>query len=249
MVMGTVALITGGGRGIGAATSVRLAEAGWTVCVGYQRDSAAAEAVVERCVSSGVRASAVQADVGTDEGVAALFAAADSFGRLGALINNAGVVDVMTRVEDMSSERLTRIMSVNVLGPFLCSAAAIKRMARRHGGDGGAIVNVGSISARMPTAGRYIDYSASKAAVDVLTIGLAKEVAGDGIRVNCVRPGIIDTEINAMSGQPDRAREMAGEIPLGRAGSPEEIAAAIAWLCSDEASYVSGAVLDVGGAI
>lgn len=244
-----VAVVTGGGRGIGAATSLQLAEAGWDVCIGFHSDGSAATEVARACEARGAATVVAQGDVATEDGVAALFAAADGLGPLGALVNNAGVVDVMTRVEDMSWERIGRIMGVNVVGPFMCCAAAVKRMARGHGGSGGIIVNVGSISARMPTAGRYIDYSASKAAIDVLTIGLAKEVAADGIRVNCVRPGIIDTDIHATYGRPDRAREMAPEIPIGRAGTAEEIGATIAWLCSDAASYVSGAIVDVGGAI
>lgn len=246
---GRVAAVTGGSRGIGAATCRLLAERGWDVVVGFHRDAEAAEQVRADCEKQGVRAATAQGDVASEDGVASFFAAVDALGPLGALVNNAGIVDLVTRVEDMSHARVTRMFTVNAVGPFLCSAEAVKRMSARHGGAGGAIVHVGSIAARLPNPGRYIDYSASKAAVDVLTIGLAKEVATEGIRVNCVRPGVIDTEIHADAGQPDRVQHVAPEIPMQRVGQPAEIAAAIAWLCSDEAAYVSGAILDVGGGI
>lgn len=245
----TVAVVTGGGRGIGAATCVALARAGWDVCVGYRADADAAAQVVAACTAEGVRAVAAPGDVASEDGVAAVFGAADTLGPLGALVNNAGIVDVVSAVADMSAARIRRMFEVNAVAPFLCVQAAIPRMSSRRGGAGGVIVNVGSISARAPGPNRYLDYSASKAAVDAMTIGLAKELAPDAIRVNCVRPGIIDTEIHASAGQPNRAREAGDLIPMGRAGTTAEIAHAIAWLCSAEASYVSGAIMDVGGAI
>jgi NAD(P)-dependent dehydrogenase (short-subunit alcohol dehydrogenase family) len=243
----TVAIVTGGSRGIGAATCELLAAAGHDVVVGYESNAARADAVVRACLMHGVRAVAAPGDVATEEGVAAVFTVADELGPLGVLVNNAGVVDVAERVEQMSAARIERMLAINVLGPFLCAREAVRRMALRHGGAGGAIVNVGSVGARVGSPGQYVDYAASKAAVDTLTLGLSKEVATDGIRVNCVRPGITDTEIHASGGQPNRAGDLASQIPMQRAGQAVEIAHAIAWLCSAEASYVTGAILDVSG--
>jgi NAD(P)-dependent dehydrogenase (short-subunit alcohol dehydrogenase family) len=243
----SVAVVTGGSRGIGASTCELLAQAGHDVVVGYERNSARADDVVRACLMHGVRAVAAQGDVSSEDGVAALFTAADDLGLLGVLVNNAGIVDVAQRLDEMSTERIQRMLAVNALGPFLCAREAARRMARSLGGDGGSIVNVGSVGARVGSPNQYVDYAASKAAVDTLTLGLAKELAADGVRVNCVRPGITDTEIHASGGLPNRARDLAGQIPMQRAGEPIEVARAIAWLCSDEASYVTGAILDVSG--
>jgi len=243
----SVAVVTGGGRGIGAATCVLLAGAGWDVCVGYQRDAEAAARVVAACEAAGVRAVAAAGDVAADAGVEALFAAADALGPVGALVNNAGIVDVAARVDEMSTERIERMMAVNVVGPFLCVRAASKRMSLSRGGAGGAIVNVSSAATRIGSPNMYVDYAASKGAIDTMTLGLAKELAADGVRVNAVRPGIVDTEIHASGGQPDRAEKAAAQIPMGRPGDATEIARAIVWLCSSEASYVTGAILDVTG--
>ena len=242
-----VAVVTGGGRGIGAATAVLLAESGWNVAIGYQADEAAAEGVRARCEALGVQAVAQQGDVATEEGARSLFVAADEIGSVGVLVNNAGIVAEPQRVDAMSAARVQRMFAVNAIGPFLCAREAVLRMAHSHGGGGGAIVNVGSAASRIGSPNNYVDYAASKAAIDTMTLGLAKELADDGVRVNCVRPGVIDTDIHASGGQPDRAREIAPEIPMRRAGKPEEIARAIVWLCSDEASYVTGALLDVSG--
>lgn len=243
----SVALVTGGSRGIGAATCEALAQAGFDVCVNYVRDEAAAAAVVKRCEALGVRAVAAQGDVGTEAGVLAAFAAADALGSLEVLVNNAGVVDVSSAVADMSVARIERMMQINVVGPFVAAREAVRRMATSRGGNGGSIVTVTSTASRLGSPNNYVDYAASKAAVETMTIGLAKEVAAEGIRVNAVRPGIFDTEIHASGGQPDRAAQMAAQIPMGRVGQPAEAAAAIAWLSSKEASYVTGAILDVSG--
>jgi NAD(P)-dependent dehydrogenase (short-subunit alcohol dehydrogenase family) len=242
-----VAAVTGGSRGIGAATCVLLAERGWDVCVGFHRDAAAATRVRERCEAQGVRAVIAQGDVASEAGVAAFFDAADQLGALGALVNNAGIVAPPQRVDEMSTARIERMMAVNAVGPFLCARAAVLRMAHSRGGSGGAIVNVGSAASRIGSPNNYVDYAASKAALDTMTLGLAKELAADGVRVNCVRPGVVDTEIHASGGQPNRARDIAPEIPMRRAGRPDEIAHAIVWLCAEEASYVTGAILDVAG--
>lgn len=244
-----VALVTGGSRGIGAATVERLARDGWTVAFSYANRADAAEALVSRVRAAGGHALAVRADVAEEADVMALFRAVDeAFGRLDALVNNAGIVAPPVRVEELDAARLARMMAVNVTGAFLCAREAVRRMAPRHGGRGGSIVNVSSVAARLGSPGEYVDYAASKAAVDTMTLGLAKEVAADGIRVNAVRPGIIDTEIHASGGQPDRVARVVGTgaIPLGRAGTAEEIADAICWLLSG-ATYCTGTLLDVTG--
>ncbi|MCI1191644.1 SDR family oxidoreductase [Calidifontimicrobium sp. SYSU G02091] len=243
-----VLIVTGAGRGIGAATARRAARAGWDVVVNARRDAAAAEAVAADVRAAGRRALVVIADVATEAGALALFAATDrAFGALHGLVNNAGVVDVAQRVEQMSEARLQRMFTTNVVGPFLCAREAVRRMSTRHGGAGGAIVNVGSAAARLGSPNQYVDYAASKAAIDTFTKGLALEVATEGIRVNAVRPGIIDTGIHASGGQPDRARELAPSVPMQRAGSADEVAAAVVWLLGDDAAYVTGAVVDVSG--
>lgn len=246
--MERILLVTGGSRGIGAATALLAAQRGYAVAVNYQNNADAAEAVVRQIHEAGGRALAVQADVADEAQVLRMFAQVDeALGRLDALVNNAGVVDRAQRVEDMSVARWQRQFATNVIGAFTCAREAVRRMSTRHGGRGGAIVNVSSVAAKLGSANQYVDYAASKAAIDTFTLGLAHEVAGDGIRVNAVRPGVIDTDIHASGGQPDRAWRLAPNIPMQRPGTAQEIANAILWLLGDEASYVTGAVLDVGG--
>jgi NAD(P)-dependent dehydrogenase (short-subunit alcohol dehydrogenase family) len=246
--MANVALITGGSRGIGATTARLLASKGWDVCVSFKADADAAAAVVGECVANGQRAIAVRADVSVEADVVELFRQCEAgLGNPAALVNNAGIVDRRSRLEDMAAARLERMMAVNVVGPFLCAREAVRRMSTQAGGAGGVIVNVSSAAARLGSPGEYVDYAASKGAIDTMTIGLAREVAGDGIRVNAVRPGVIDTQIHASGGQPDRAWRVAPTIPMKRPGDAIEVASAIAWLCSDEAGYVTGALLDVAG--
>jgi NAD(P)-dependent dehydrogenase (short-subunit alcohol dehydrogenase family) len=243
-----VLLITGGGRGIGAATAVLAASRGYAVAVNYATNSLAADEVVRTIRENGGNAMAVQADVGDEAQVIAMFRKVDArFGRLTALVNNAGVVDVTARVDEMSAARLERMFRINVIGSFVCAREAVRRMSTRHGGSGGAIVNTSSGASRLGSPGQYVDYAASKGAIDTFTIGLAKEVAEEGIRVNAVRPGLIDTEIHASGGLPDRAFELAPTVPMKRTGSAEEIAGAILWLLSPEASYTTMALLDVTG--
>ncbi len=246
-----VALVTGGGRGIGAATAGLLAQAGWDVCVAYRSDAAAARGVAGECAALGVRALPVAVDVAEEGQVDALFRQLDSVwptpGALGVLVNNAGIVAPLARVQDMSAERVSRMFAVNVVGSFLCAARAVARMSTASGGRGGVIVNVSSAASRIGSPGLYVDYAASKGAIDTMTLGLSKEVAEEGIRVVAVRPGVIDTEIHASGGQGDRPARVRTQIPMQRIGQPGEVAATIAWLCSDAASYVTGALVDVSG--
>jgi NAD(P)-dependent dehydrogenase (short-subunit alcohol dehydrogenase family) len=243
-----VAVVTGGSRGIGADTAVTLAAQGWDVCVGYRQDADAARTVVAACRAHGGRAHAVRVDVGEERPIIDLFRAVDAeLGTPGALINNAGIVVPRSRLDEMGGERLQRVMQVNVVGAFLCAREAVRRMSTAHGGAGGVIVNVSSAASRLGSPGEYIDYAASKGAIDSMTIGLAREVADEGVRVNAVRPGLIETEIHASGGQPDRIDRLRDTIPMRRPGRPGEVAAAIAWLCSNESSYVTGALLDVSG--
>lgn len=243
-----VLLVTGGSRGIGASTCRLAAAAGWQVAVNYASNAAAAEAVVAEIRDAGGSAVAVEGDVGTEAGLASIFAAVDAtFSRLDGLVNNAGIVGHPARLDEISVERLERMFAVNVIGSIRCAQEAVRRMSTRHGGRGGVIVNVSSMAAILGSAGQYVDYAASKGAIDSFTIGLAREVAAEGIRVNLVRPGIIDTDIHASGGLPDRARDMAAAIPMQRAGAPEEVAQSILYLLSDAASYVTGAALNVSG--
>ena len=246
--MKPIVLITGGSRGIGAATALRAAQQGFTVAVNYTSNADAARHVVQQIVAAGGSAIAVQADVADEDQIVAMFQAIDTqLGPVSALVNNAGVVDVAARVDEMSAQRIRRMFDINVLGTFLCTREALRRMSTRHGGKGGCIVNVSSVAARLGGPGQYVDYAASKGAIDTFTAGLAKEVATEGVRVNAVRPGIIETDIHASGGQPERARQMAPLVPMQRAGSAEEVARAIVWLMSPEASYVTGANIDVAG--
>ena len=246
--MHKVMLITGASRGIGAATARLAAAQGYALCLNYQRQQAAAEALVSEITKAGGQAIAVQADVADEDQVKRLFARLDQhFGRLDVLVNNAGILETQMRLEQMDLARWQRVFATNVFGSFLCCREAIKRMSARQGGNGGAIVNVSSIAARLGAPVEYIDYAAAKGAIDSMTLGLAKEVAADGIRVNAVRPGIIETEIHASGGEPERVARVSPSIPMGRGGLPDEIASAILWLASDQASYTSGTLLDVSG--
>ncbi len=247
--MSRVAVVTGGGRGIGAATAVALAGQRFDVAITYNVNRDAANATVQACTNAGVRATTHQVDVAVEADVTRLFGEVDDMlGRVTALVNNAGIVAPPTTVVEMAGPRIERMLAVNVLGPFLCAREAIKRMSTDRGGPGGVIVNVSSAAARLGSPGEYVDYAASKAAVDTLTIGLAKEVAKEGIIVNAVRPGIIETEIHASGGQPDRARRLSATIPIGRPGTAHEVAELITWLCSGAPNYLTGAVIDISGA-
>jgi NAD(P)-dependent dehydrogenase (short-subunit alcohol dehydrogenase family) len=243
-----VLVVTGGSRGIGAATARLAGRRGYAVCVNYRENAAAAAAVVADVESSGGRAISVQADVGVEEDVLRLFRTVDtSLGRLTALVNNAGIVERQTRVDEMDAARLRRVLATNVVGPFLCSREAVLRMSTKHGGRGGAIVNVSSGASQAGSPGEYVDYAASKGALDTLTVGLAREVAEEGIRVNAVRAGFVYTEIHASGGEPARVDRVKTLVPMKRGGQPEEIAVAILWLLSEEASYTTAAFLDVAG--
>jgi len=242
-----VALVTGGSRGIGADIARRLAAAGWSVCLTYRADARSAADVVHHIEAEGGTARAVQADVATEADVVAAFAAADELGGLTALAANAGIVGPKTRVDELSAERVERMMAVNVTGQILCCREAVRRMSTVHGGNGGSIVLVSSAASRLGSPGEYVDYAASKGAVDTLGIGLAREVAGEGIRVNVVRPGVIDTEIHASGGQPDRASRLGPALPMARPGTADEVGAAVVWLLGPESGYCTGSLLDVSG--
>ncbi len=246
--MKPVVLITGGSRGIGAATALLAATRGYAVAVNYASNSLAADEVVRQIRAGGGSAITVQADVAVEADITAMFAHVDAkLGRLSALVNNAGVVDVGARVDQTTTARLQRMFNINVVGSFLCAREAVLRMSTRHGGAGGAIVNVSSAASRLGGPGQYVDYAAAKGAIDTFTLGLAKEVALEGIRVNAVRPGIIDTDIHASGGQPDRVKQMAPLVPMQRAGSAHEVAKAILWLMTDDSSYTTGSFIDVAG--
>jgi len=243
-----VLLVTGGSRGIGAAVCRLGAAAGYRVAVNYASNEAAAKALVAEIEAAGGEAFAVKGDVGTEADIVAMFEAVDSrFGRLDGLVNNAGVVDVKARVDEMSVARLERMMRINVIGSFLCAREAVRRMSSKNGGKGGAIVNISSAASIHGSPGEYVDYAASKAAIDTFTLGLAREVATEGVRVNAIRPGIIDTEIHASGGQPDRVERFRDMLPMKRAGTADEVAHAVLYLLSDEASYTTGAILNVSG--
>ena len=246
--MSAVVLITGASRGIGAATALLAARQGYAVAVNYSANSLAADEVVRQIRQGGGSAMAVQADVADEAQVLTMFEKVDAkLGRLTALVNNAGVVDQTSRVEAMSMARFRRMFEINVFGSFVCAREAVRRMSTRHGGAGGTIVNLSSVAARLGAPGQYVDYAAAKGAIDSFTLGLAKEVAAEGIRVNAVRPGIIETDIHASGGLPNRAREMAPQLPMQRPGSAEEVARSILWLMGAESSYTTGTVLDVTG--
>jgi NAD(P)-dependent dehydrogenase (short-subunit alcohol dehydrogenase family) len=242
--MSAVMLITGGGRGIGAATARLAAKRGYRVCVNYRSDERSARQLAEQI---GHNAIAVQGDVSIEADVLRIFRETEKLGSLAVLVNNAGIVERSSRVENLSAERIQRMLAINVTGSFLCAREAVKRMSTKHGGKGGAIVNVSSMAAKLGGAGDYVDYAASKGAIDSLTVGLAKEVGAEGIRVNAVRPGVIRTEIHATSGDPGRVERIGASAPLQRGGDAEEVARAILWLASAEASYITGALLDVSG--
>ena len=245
MAADKILIVTGGGRGIGAQTARLAAARGYAVAVNYRENRDAAQSLVREL---GGKAIAIQGDVASEADVVRLFDTVDrALGRVTALVNNAGIVDRGTRVADMTAARVARMLAINVTGSFLCAREAVKRMSTRLGGAGGAIVNVSSIAARLGGAGEYVDYAASKGAIDTFTIGLAKELGPEGIRVNAVRPGVIRTEIHAASGDPSRVERIGATAPLQRPGEAEEVARAILWLLSDEASYTSGAIVDVGG--
>ncbi len=246
--MKQIAMITGGSRGIGAATALLAAQRGYAVCVNYHQNRASADDIVSRIQQTGGIAIAVQADVSVEVDVERLFQTVDKqLGTVTALVNNAGILEQQMTVESMNLERWQRIFATNVFGSFLCAKAAIRRMSTLQGGAGGAIVNVSSLAARVGSPFEYVDYAASKGALDTFTIGLSKEVAEAGIRVNGVRPGFIDTEMHASGGEPNRIDRVKGQVPLKRGGTAEEVARAILWLLSDEASYTTGGFIDIAG--
>jgi NAD(P)-dependent dehydrogenase (short-subunit alcohol dehydrogenase family) len=243
-----VVVITGGSRGIGRATALASAARGYRVVVGYASNQGAANEVVSLIEQKNGKALAVKCDVGREADILALFKAADGFGTLGALVNNAGIVGKSgVRVDEMSAERIQEMMAVNVTGSILCAREAVKRMSTKHGGQGGVIVNISSVAAKLGAPNTYVDYAASKGAIDSFTIGLGHEVAGEGIRVAGIRPGLIDTEIHAAGGEPDRAHRLAHMVPMKRVGTADEIANAVVWLMSDDASYVTSTTIDVSG--
>ena len=246
--MKKIILITGGSRGIGAAIALRAADADYAVCISYLNNQAAADALVTSINNKGGTAIAVRSDVAVDADVVRLFKQVDaSLGPVTALVNNAGILEQQSRVDEMSAERIARIFATNVMGSFSCAREAIRRMSTRHGGSGGGIVNMSSRAAKLGAAGEYVDYAASKAAIDTFTIGLAKEVAAEGIRVNAVSPGLIYTDIHASGGEPGRVDRLQDSVPMKRGGSADEVARAVTWLLSDDASYVTGTNVDVSG--
>lgn len=246
--MEKILIVTGGSRGIGAATARLAATRGYAVCVNYQKNRQAADAVVDEINANGGRAIAVAADVSLEADVLKLFETVDAqLGTVTALVNNAGILEKQIRVEDVDAARLGRIFAANVFGSFLCVREAVRRMSTKHGGNGGSIVNVSSAAARLGSAGEYVDYAASKGAIDTMTLGLAREVAEEGIRVNAVRPGFIYTDMHASGGEPDRVDRIKDSLPMKRGGYPIEVANAIIWLLSDEASFTTGTFIDVAG--
>jgi NAD(P)-dependent dehydrogenase (short-subunit alcohol dehydrogenase family) len=246
--MNKVLLVTGGSRGIGAATALLAAQNGWSVAVNYTANSLAADEVVRQIRATGGQAMSVQADVAEEDQVLRMFEHIDAkFGRLSGLVNNAGVVDVKARVDEMSVARWKRMFDINVIGSLICAREAVRRMSTQHGGEGGSIVNVSSAASRLGAPGQYVDYAAAKGAIDAFTIGLAKEVAAEGIRVNAVRPGLIETEIHASGGLPNRVKELQHLVPAQRGGTAQEVAEGIVWLLSDSASYTTMSFLDISG--
>jgi NAD(P)-dependent dehydrogenase (short-subunit alcohol dehydrogenase family) len=246
--MEKIALITGASRGIGAAAARLAAKHGWAVAVNYLANEAAAQSVVDAIRADGGTAIAVQGDVASEADILAMFQAVDTqLGRISALVNNAGVVDVTARVDEIGTERLRRMFDTNVIGSIVCAREAVRRMSTRHGGSGGAIVNVSSAASRLGSAHQYVDYAAAKGAIDTFTIGLAREVAAEGIRVNAVRPGLIETDIHASGGLPDRVRDLSHQVPMQRGGTADEVAEAIVWLMSPAASYTTATLMDVSG--
>ncbi|MEO0408846.1 MAG: SDR family oxidoreductase [Cyanobacteria bacterium P01_A01_bin.135] len=246
--MEKVVIVTGGSRGIGAATARLAAERGYAVCINYRHSQEAASKLVSSITENGGKAIAVAADVASERDVVRLFQTVDEqLGGVSALVNNAGILEQQMRVERMDAARLNRVLTINVVGSFLCAREAIKRMSTQYGGVGGAIVNVSSVASRLGSPGEYVDYAASKGAIDTMTLGLAKEVADEGIRVNAVRPGFIDTDIHASGGEPDRIERVKGFIPMKRGGQAMEVANAVLWLLSSEASYTTGSFIEVTG--
>jgi len=245
--MADVMLVTGGGRGIGAAVALLAAQRGFDVAVNYREDERAAASIVDAVRSIGMRGTTIQADVSKEPDIVRMFQQVDTFGTLGALVNNAGVTGGFSRVADLTAAALGRTLAVNTYGAILCAREAVRRLSTTWGGAGGAIVNVTSIASRLGGAGEWVHYAASKAAIDTFTVGLAREVAGEGVRVNAVSPGIVDTEIHATAGDPHRAKRMAGSIPIGRAATPNEIAETIVYLLTPSASYITGSIVEIGG--